>query len=78
MDTKIFKIYCNITKCIIKKVEGYNINKKGRHNKFNYDIYLKKIFYVLINGLSWNNLSKLLNINCDLFRKKYKERNGYT
>ena len=63
--------YMNIVKSILKNVDPIN-KKNGRPFKYNnYDIYLKHIMTVLITGISWNQLSNIINISTDIFKKKY-------
>jgi len=42
-------------------------------NKYSYDVYLKYILQVLIDGISWTLLITIHNINTDVFRKKYNK-----
>ena len=61
--------YMNIVKSILKNVDPIN-KKNGRPFKYNnYDIYLKHIMTVLITGMSWNQLSNVINISTDIFKK---------
>ena len=57
--------------------EYKNIDPYKKHigypNKYNYDFYIKQIITVTINGLSWNKLSLIINIDTDLIRKKYNK-----
>ena len=69
MKSKISNIYNKIVMSILNNIDPY-IKSKGRPNKYEYEFYLNHIYNITLTGLSWTGLSKLVNINLDLVRKK--------
>ena len=72
MKSKISNIYNKIVMSILNNIDPY-IKSKGRPNKYEYEFYLNHIYNITLTGLSWTGLSKLVNINLDLVRKKYNK-----
>ena len=57
---------------ILKNIAPY---KKliGRSNSREYIFYIKHIINITVNGLSWNKLGALLDLDVDFIRKKYNK-----
>jgi len=69
MDNNIINKYKNLIFKILKIVDP--IDKPiGRSIKYNYDFCLKNIFIILKTGLSWINLSEIINYNLEAVRKR--------
>jgi len=72
MINKNYTIYIKLCLAILKNTDPYK-KPIGRPNKYDYYFYIKHIINITINGLSWNKLGLLLEINTDLIRKKYNK-----
>ena len=72
MINKIQNIYTKICLAILKNIDPY---KKliGRSNSREYIFYIKHIINITVNGLSWNKLGALLDLDVDFIRKKYNK-----